>query len=92
MTNHPNRSKKTIAVHLRSRDCKELALMLRLHADYCRQRARECFDAVPLGAGKGHPEYDRTNKAIASWNRACRKANAMAAEFETARVDLINGF
>ena len=34
MTNHPNRSKKTIAVHLRSRDCKDLALMLRLHAVY----------------------------------------------------------
>lgn len=55
--------------------------MLNLHVAQCEYHVRKCFDAVPMGAGKGHTEYQRTNQAIRSWARAARKAKSFAAQF-----------
>ena len=92
MTNHPHRSKKAWTnVRVSAKDARDLALMLKLHEEACKERVTKCFDAVPFGAGKDHPEYDRTNAAIRSWARAARKARSFANQFEMIAIDAEGG-
>ena len=83
MTSHPHRSKKAwTTVRVSAKDARDIALMLKLHRETCREQIEKCFNAVPVGAGPDHPEYARTNAAIRSWGRAGRKAHSFAEQFE----------
>lgn len=92
MTAHPHRSKRAWStVRISARDARDIALMLKLHIETCKEHQQKCWNAVPFGAGKDHPEYERTNAALRSWARAARKAQSFAAQFHDMALEAENG-
>ena len=80
-------------VLVRGLDAQNLELMMRLHYETCRQRARDANEYCWAARQKGDTEEEaRCRKVERNWDRAARKAWSYAEQFEQVKLDCYHSY